>query len=341
MVFARLLTDTRPGLVLVAFTALLFVVMQTRSMAAANPAAASAVVQLSRVLQESPLPMRSDFAWLALTQMAEFYSGEAARARTETRNTARAGAVSKWAAAVDDYARKLAALAESITPETPINISVGSDDNVQIYVGGQPVILTEAISGQQSVYEQRLLDRFCTLYICEDLLPDLEATGRAIPATVAATTGTTAYWSFSQHAGPVCMTDDGLEFQFQQLSGLNEKRAACSRVVAELGELALAIAREQQRGVRINWDVLQVLPAPADEPQRVLLAAGVEIRLALPMLVDTPKLLKIVRPWLMAKVRGEDYPLVVLNAGRLLGLDDSRDSSVVNQRYPAFNNVRE
>jgi hypothetical protein len=340
-VFARLVANTRPGLVPVAFTALLFVVMQTRSMAAANPAAASAVVHLARVMQESPLPMRSDFAWLALTQMAEFYSEEATRARTETRNTARAGAVSQWAAAVDDYARKLAALAESITPETPINVSVGSDDNVQIYIGGQPVILTEAISGQQSVYEQRLLDRFCTLYICEDLLPDLDTGGRAIPATVAATAETTAYWSFSQHAGPVCMTDDGLEFQFQQLSGLNEKRAACSRVVAELGELARAIAREQQRGVRINWDVLQVLPAPADEPQRVLLAARVEIRLALPMLVDTPKLLKIVRPWLMARVRGEDYPLVVLNAGRLLGLDDSRDSSVVNQRYPAFNNARE
>jgi hypothetical protein len=341
MAYTRRLADTHPGLVLVLLAALLFVGMQTRSLAAANQAAASAVVQLARVLQDSPLPMRSDFAWLALTQMAEFYSEEAVRARTETRNTARAGDVSQWAAAVDGYARKLAALAGTITSVTPISVSVGSDDSVQIYVAGQPVILTEAISGQQSVYEQRLLDRFCTLYICEDLLPDLEAGGRAIPATSAAAADTTAYWSFSQHAGPVCMTDDGLEFQFQQLAGLGEKRAACSRVVAELGELARAIAYEQQQGVRINWDVLQVLPAPADEPQRVLLAAGVEIRLLLPMLADIPKLLGIVRPWLTARVRGEDYPLVVLNADRLLGLDDSRASSVVNQRYPAFNNVRE
>jgi hypothetical protein len=341
MAYAQRLTKKRPALMLILPVVLAFAALPANAQAAANQTAASAVVQLARVLQESPLPMRSDFAWLAVTQMAEFYSAEAARARTETRNTARAREVSQWAAAVDDYARKLVVIAESITPATPISINVARDDTVEVYVGGQPVILTEAISGQQSVYEQHLLERFCTLYICEDLLPDLETGGSAIPGKVAASAETTAYWSFSQYAGPVCMTDDGLEFQFQQLSGLGEKRAACSRVVAELGELARAIAREQQRGVSINWDMLEVLPAPADEPQRVMLAARVEIRLSLPMLVELQKLLKIVRPWLVARVRGEDYPLVVLNAERLLGLDGSRASGTLNQRYPAFNTVHE
>jgi hypothetical protein len=281
--------------------------------------------------------MRTDFAWLAVSQLAEFYTAEAARARTETRNTARAHDVSQWAASVDDYARKLDALAGSITPETPISISVGAGDTVQVYVGGQPVILTEAISGQQSVYEQHLLERFCILYRCDDLLPEFDTGGAATPSL----TATTAHWSFSQQAGPVCMTDDGLEFQFQKMSGLGEKRTACNRVVTELGELAQAIDREQQRGVRIDWDALQILPGPVDEPQRVLLAPRVEIRLALPMLVGTPKLLKIVRPWLVARVRGERYPLVVLNAGRLMGLDGKTAEGVVNVPYPAFNTIRE
>jgi len=339
MAYTLRMTRARPGLVLLA--GLLSAVLQAKAVEQENPAAAAAVVQLARVLQDSPLPMRSDFAWLAVTQMAEFYSTEAARARTETRNTARAHDVSLWAASVDDYARKLAALAESITSETPISISVGADDTVQVYVGGQPVILTEAISGQQSVYEQHLLERFCILYRCEELLPDLETGGSASPSASAETAAATVHWSFSQHAGPVCMTDDGLEFQFQQLWGLGEKREACNRVVAELDALAQAIVREQQRGVRIDWDVLQVLPGPADEPQRVLLAARVEIRLALPMLVETPKLLEIVRPWLTARVRGEHYPLVVLNAGHLMGLDGIRASDAVNLRYPAFKNDHE
>jgi hypothetical protein len=331
----------RPGLGLILTVALVFAVLQADALATANQAAASVVAQLARVLQESPLPMRSDFAWLAVTQMAEFYSEEAARARTESRNTTRAREVSQWAAAVDDYARKLVVLAESITQATPIGISVAMDDTVQVFIGRQPVILTEAISGQQSVYEQRLLERFCTLYICEDLLPDLETGGLARPVTAASTDQATAYWSFSQHAGPVCMTADGLEFQFQQLSGLGEKREACTRVVAELSELARAIASEQEQGASIDWNTLKILPALAGEPQRVMLAARIEIRLALPTLVELPKLLKIVRPWLIARVRGEDYPLVVLNAERLLGLEESHDSGTVIQRYPAFNAVHE
>lgn len=341
MAYGLPVTRGRSGLVLVLFAVLLLLATQTRSLAATSEAMPSVVVQLARVLSDSPLPMRSDFAWLALTQMAEFYIEEAARARTESRNTSRARDASQWAASVEDYARKISTLADSITSATPIGISVGIDNSVQVYVSGEPVILTGAISGQQSVYEQRLLERFCILYICEDLLPDLEIGAGEIPATQSNTDETTVYWSFSQHAGPVCMTNDGLEFQFQQMTGLGEKREACTRVVAELGELARAIAREQQQGVRINWDALEVLAAPADEPQRVRLAAGVEVRLELPMLNGKPDLLKMVRPWLLARARGDTYSLVVLNADRLMGLDGSHASESVNQRYPAINKIHD
>ena len=334
-------TRARLCVVSLLYLGLLFAGLQAQSPAATGEAMPSVLVQLASVLHDSPLPMRSDFAWLALTQMAEFYNEEAARARMEARNTPRARDAAQWAASVEDYARKISTLADAITSATAIGISVGIDNSVQVYVSGQPVILTGAISGQQSVYEQRVLERFCILYICEDLLPELDIGAREMPETLTATDETVAYWSFSQHAGPVCMTNDGLEFQFQQMTGLGEKREACSRVVAELSELARAIASEQQQGTRINWDALEVLPGLADEPQRVRLAARVEVRLELPMLNGKPGLLKIVRPWLMARVRGDTYSLVVLNADRLMGLNDSHISEPANQRYPAFNTVNE
>jgi thiol-disulfide isomerase/thioredoxin len=320
---------------------LLSVAMPVQSPASTSGAMPSVVVQLASVLRDSPLPMRSDFAWLALTQMAEFYSEEAARARRELQHTSRARDASQWAASVDGYARKMSTLAESITTETPISITLGIDNSVHVYVDGQPVILTGAISGQQSVYEQRVVERFCMLYICEDLLPEMEYSQRETAVALTQTDETRAYWSFSQHAGPVCMTNDGLEFQFQQATDLGEKRGACTRAVAELSELAMAIAREQQQGVRVDWGALKVLAVPADEPQRVILAARAEIHLPLPMLAESPELLKMVQPWLKARVRGEDYSLVVLNAGRLMGLGERPDSRVIKQRYPAFNNVRE
>jgi len=340
MAYEQLLVRSNPGLLLL-LLGLLLVATQAQSLASTSEDAPSVVVQLARVLHDSPLPMRSDFAWLALTQMAEFYTEEAARARREMRHTSRARDASKWAASVDDYARKMSTLADSITTATPISITIGIDNSVHVYVDGQPVILTGAISGQQSAYEQRVVERFCILYLCEDLLPALEYREREQSAALTQTDTTRAYWSFSQYAGPVCMTNDGLEFQFQQATDLGEKREACTRAVAELSELAMAIIREQQQGVRVDWVALKVQPAPADEPQRVILATRVEIVLPLPMLAENPKLLEMVRPWLKARVRGEAYPLVVLNAGHLMGLGDRPDSSVVKQRYPAFNNVRE
>ncbi|MEN8204556.1 MAG: hypothetical protein ABFS24_00975 [Pseudomonadota bacterium] len=339
MAYEQPLAGSGPGFVLL-LLGLMLAAAQTQSQASTGEDLPSVVVQLARVLHESPLPMRSDFAWLALTQMAEFYIEEAARARREAHHTLRVRDASQWAASVDDYARKMSALADSITSATPISITVGIDDSVHIYVEGQPVILTGAISGQQSVYEQRVIERFCTLYICEDLLPELEYSAGET-SVVAHTDETRAYWSFSQYAGPVCMTNDGLEFQFQQATDLGEKREACTRAVAELSELARAIGREQQQGVRVDWDALKVLPGQSGESQRVILAARIDIQLPLPMLVENPDLLALVRPWLKARVRGESYSLVVLNAERLMGLGDRPDSRVVNQRYPAFNNVHE
>ena len=297
---------------------------------------APALTRLAQQLQDSPLPMRSDFAWLALTQMAAFYTEEAERARRETRATPRARDAAQWAASVDAYAGKIALLADSISSESAINIAVGISNEVHVYVDGQPVILTAAISNQQAAYESRVLERYCILYICEDLLQDVDFDEPALAAEYVTTDPGLAYWSFSQHSGPVCMTNDGLEFQFQQMSDLAMKRAACSQVVAELSALASALAREQQQGASINWRSLAVHPAAPETDNRVSIGMHEDIHLRLPTLAGLPQLLKMVRPWLTARVRGDTFQLVVLNAEYLLGLTEPAEPEAGIQRYPAF-----
>lgn len=306
-----------------------------------QPAAAGAqdvppLTRLARQLQDAPLPMRSDFAWLALTQMAAFYTGEAERARLETRATSRARKAAQWAAAVDDYAGRIASLADSISSESAINISVGISNEVHVFVDGQPVILAAAISSQQAAYETRVLERYCILYICEDLLQDIDYGEPALSAEYVTSDPDIAYWSFSQHSGPVCMTNDGLEFQFQQVSDLTAKRAACSRVVAELSELAGALAHKQQQGVSINWRLLTVHPAPPGDENRVSIARHDDIHLMLPTLAGLPQLVKMVSPWLIARVRGDTFRLVVLNAEGMMGLTKPAEPEAGIQRYPAF-----
>jgi hypothetical protein len=61
-----------------------------------------------------------------------------------------------------------------------------------------------------------------------------------------------------------------------------------------------------------------------------------DIHLRLPTLAGLPQLLKMVRPWLTARVRGDTFQLVVLNAEYLLGLTEPAEPEAGIQRYPAF-----
>jgi hypothetical protein len=277
---------------------------------------------IARVVEDSPLPMRRDFSWLAITEMANMYSEEAERARLESRHTKRARDAAKWAASVDNYAARMQAMADAITSETSIKIIIGTDKSINLYVAGEPVILTGAFSGRQDVYEQRLIEQFCVLYLCERLLARLDLSTSDKEVLVRKRSGSAAYWSFSQYAGPVCMTDDGLEFQFREMTGINRKRAACNQIVAELYALLEVLVRSHDRGVPVDWPAVQIHPIADSAGHQVVLNGGEHIRLSLPALAASKDLFRLVRPWLAARAQGKDFHLVVLNAGSLMqGVD--------------------
>ena len=302
--------------------AVLPALVDARGRAADMPLQQPLLQHIARVVVDSPLPMRRDFAWLAITEMANMYGEEAERARLESRHTKRARDAAKWAASVDSYAARMRAMADAITPDTSIEIVTGADKSINLYVAGEPVILTGAFSGQQHVYEQRLIQQFCVLYLCERLLAELDLSAHRKGVLVGKRTGNTAYWSFSQYAGPVCMTEDGLEFQFNEMTGINRKRAACNQVVAELYVLLDALSRSHARGVPIDWAGLQIRPLADGERHQVVLNGTEHIGLSLPALAASKELFRLVRPWLAARAQGQDFQLVVLNAGHLLqGVD--------------------
>ena len=283
-----------------------------------QPADQSLLVRIAMIVEDSPLPMRRDFAWLAISEMAGMYTGEAQRARLETRRTARARDTARWAAAVDDYAVRMKVLADAMTSATPIEVTVGVDSSVSLYVGGEMVIVTGVFIGQQAIYEQRVIEQFCTLYQCERLLARYELSVPAADTITTKKASKAAYWSFSQYAGPVCMTDDGLEFQFREMSGLGQKRAACSQIVAELYDLVDALVRRHRQGIMVDWNALKISPIAGSEGHQIVLNTSEDIRMSLPGLAASKDLFRMVRPWLEARTKGQEFHLVVLNAGYLM-----------------------
>jgi len=277
--------------------------------------ATSQINRLAAALDAAPEAMRADFAVAAIAEMVVDYNEEANRARREARSHARDRDLGRWAVAVDTYATQLTLIANSVTPETPVTVAIGADNSISLEIDGTPVLVSSPRVREQSAFEQRVLDRFCTLYPCDDLIA-----GYRPSQTVVTTTDTETYWSFSQQAGPTCSTGDGLEFQFQDMTKIGEKRKACGNIVSELNALATALAWNISNGNRIDWNRLAIHALPGGEEHQVeLTGGGNTIRLPLPALAETSRLFELVRPWLAAKVGGQpDYRLVIINADELM-----------------------
>ena len=270
--------------------------------------------RLAMAVSDAPTPVRVGFAVAAVSEMAIAHRNEADRARQDARNNIAGRSPLRWALAVDAYAAELTAVVNSVTSDTPIEIEIGPADSVALNIDGKPVMVSFPKTRQQAVFEQRIIERFCNIYRCEDLIAEHHRSELSPRSKKAA-----PLWSFSEQAGPVCATDDGLEFQFQDTVNLSQKRKACGQIVAELNALAELIAKNLPGGVRIDWNRLAIRPLAGEDQQLVELdGEGGSIHMPLPALAATTQLFILVRPWLAAKVKGNGVRQVVINADRLM-----------------------
>ena len=272
--------------------------------------------RLAIAIGQAPELVRTDFAATVLAEMSAAHTAEADRALAEARHNARDRDLASWAHATADYARQLVLLADSLATagSVEIGVGIGPENVAYLDIDGRLVMVTGPRMRQQHVFEQRVIERFCNLYHCDDYLASYQPPQPALQPVAAR-----PRWSFSQQAGPMCSTDDGLVFQFRDTSDLERKRRACSQVVTELNTLATLIAREVAHGIRIDWNRLAIEPVPGENRHRVTLNGdGDSASLALPALADAAAMFRQLRPWLAARVDGKSYRLVLLNSDRLM-----------------------
>jgi hypothetical protein len=270
--------------------------------------------RIAVAISKEPEPVRAEFALTAISEMTAAHTTEAELARLDTRGGSDRRDLLRWAAAVDAYAAELAAIGEALTPETVVGISIGADASVYLNIAGRPVMVGTPSARKQGEFEQRIIDRFCAAYRCEDFVSDSD-----LVVVRKQVQGQPPSWSFSQYAGPACSTADGLELQFQTMQDLRRKREICTRLVAELNLLLAAIDAEIDSGARVDWNRLEIRGSPNAEQQQVILnGTGDMLYVAVPGLTEVPDFLRRALPWLAARVKGESYRLVLLNADTLV-----------------------
>lgn len=271
--------------------------------------------QLAAKIADGPAPLRTELASLALAELADIYADEAAHALQDQRKHPSGSGLRNWAAGVQKLADDYASLARSINPMTPVELGIGPEGSLQLIVNNRLVVASSPRMNRQAAYEQRVVNRFCELNRCADIMRDMMISWSGQPVT---DTGNTQ-WVFSDRNGPTCRGNDGLELQFGNTLNLGQKRELCARTVDELNRLASAIRQRSSGGIIIDWNLLTIHDRPEPEQHKVVLNQdGEALLLPLPVLAAHAELFRMVRPWLAARVRNDRLALVIINAGRLL-----------------------
>jgi hypothetical protein len=278
--------------------------------------AVTGLKQLAIAVGQAPAMVRLDFAETVLAEMAAVHTEEADRALSEARYTTGDRDLARWARATAAYAGELRALAESLAgaASVDVGIGIGPEDAAYLDIDGRLVMATSPRMRRQGAFERRVVERFCNMHRCEEYI-----SGYQPPQAVLQPVAIRPRWSFSQQAGPMCSTDDGLVFQFRDTSDLDRKRRACNQVVAELGALAALLATETAHGTRIDWNRLSIRSIAGGDRQTITLNGnGETAMLTLPALAKATTMFRQLRPWLAARMDGNSYRLVLLNSEQLM-----------------------
>ena len=263
-------------------------------------------------LQLAEEGLRGRFATVALLQLAEVYMAEADLARREAEGVASSARLRGWSRAVDQYAAQLLLVLDDIELGFPVELRNNPREASSVAVGGRLVMLTHPRSGQQALYEQAVLQEFCTGDTCDRLTAELEG-HEPIPVGPAQVN---PRWEFGPD-GPVCRYR-GLSVHFSRGGSLTRQRELCRQMLREVEALSTELAWQQRHGVAVDWERLSLRAVPGKPLHVVQLnETGESILLPLPVLNSTPALLPALADWMEKRHRKEPGVELAFDAGEL------------------------
>jgi hypothetical protein len=272
-----------------------------------------AFIRLANSLATAEPAQRLDFAWIAVAEMAGEYRRilEDSAAATPHKGSSRLK-LARWRQATQGFLAELEWALQRTGAVSEIRVHVTAGRLVTLLVGNQPIVISGPESSDAQLMQQRILDTYCGLYDCRDILyagPDHES--------AAAHPGKGA-WILDQTRGGRYTTPDGLVFQFSSLAGRAGKEELSENIAAEL-RLLVALLREARRGgFAIDWQALEVRPlADSDRAYILLNRAGDYLREPLPHLAGTDVLANGGLGWARHRVEQDTPAVAVIRADRL------------------------
>jgi len=274
-----------------------------------------AFIRLAQSLAAAEQARRLDFAWIAVAEMAGEYrkilndSAAAAPHKGSSRLK-----LARWRQATQGYLAELEWLLQRIGAVAEVRVHVEAGQLVTLLVENKPIVLSGPESSNSRLMQQRILDTYCELYDCSDILH-----AAADPASPVVTPGKGS-WDIAQNRGFRYATPDGMVFAFSSLADRAAKEALCEQIAGEL-RLLVSLLREAKRGgFVIDWESLEVRPlADSDKAYVQLNPAGDYLRETLPRLAGTDALANGGLDWTRQMVEQEKTTPTVIRVDRLAG----------------------
>ena len=256
--------------------------------------------RVALALVDAPAEQRRAFAQIAITALAEVYIAEADLARSEARISDPDRDKLHWAGSVDRFTEKLLNLSDALQGEALVTVLANDlRGPVALAVGEHRLMLSHPRDRQQEVFEQAVLDSFCRMDNCAQLLPSIEDT-RGVPVSSQAPL---VEWEFTA-SGIVCSSED-LRLGFDSGVPTSRVKDFCQQIHLELSGLLRELRRQLNQGVVVDWAVLEVEQRSDQAGHLVRLnRAGDSVLLRLPVLSATPGFIDTLGAWFQQHAAG-------------------------------------
>jgi hypothetical protein len=274
------------------------------------PVTPTLLVSLVEALPLSSPEDRSIFAESALQEMVAAYETALEPDHRGGSSESRAARQRSWSYAAEAYLGYLRRVLDTVQQGAPVEVQLDGRRSVQLLVGDEPIIVTGPNLEHPEAMERRIAERYCAEALCPSDVT--ESVRYELPPQ--------RVWSFGDDRAATLSTADGIHCRFRDASDRRLKEQACLNLVRELGVLANALRDARTAGFGVDWDRLQVPPAPRGELTRVVInPRGDYVRVALPTVSRLGAWPPEASDWLRYRSADRTYQWVLEGADGLLG----------------------
>ena len=281
---------------------------------------------MARNLEVADIQQQYEFIQIALFEMQQAYLREIIKSRQAIpASDKKKQKLRRWQHATQAFINELDNYLMLLDSHVYFSLAVNRQQKILIIIDSRPMIINGPNYASHKRMEQNIVQQFCQLHNCSYYL-DSNTLAYGLTAgsfyndnSLEHITNSSGIWLFSSENGPIYMTGQGINCEFNNTSNRKLKAAACESLAGEVTRLAKALQEAEAAGHNIDSEFLALHSSANNEMLQIIInQQGKQIKQSLPLLQKHPELFSEIRPWFMNDSDEQPPDIEISRAERLL-----------------------